>query len=157
MCLSQSVTQSLPVIQSLCVSLPVCQWLSFYLCLRNSPKTDLVHPVHVSSKAFDAVIVWKGSCASRRIAARRGVSWRVAAHAGAMDASAHRMPAFSIVCSSRRSIQCTLFSFWFSFSLVSGTLTLLVCRYWPGYELFQARRPCWSADTGGVMNCFINI
>ena len=36
----------------------VCQWLGYYLCLRNTPKTDTIHP---DSTVFDAVIVWKGS------------------------------------------------------------------------------------------------
>ncbi|ELU11334.1 hypothetical protein CAPTEDRAFT_226874 [Capitella teleta] len=41
----------------------VCKWLSVYLCLRESPKTDKIHPGAVADdgRSFDAVIVWKES------------------------------------------------------------------------------------------------
>lgn len=38
---------------------PVCKWLGFYLCMRNSPKTDAIQGSDLQT--YDAVIVWKGS------------------------------------------------------------------------------------------------
>ena len=37
--------------------LTVCKWLGYYLCMRDTPKTDTIHP---DGAMFDAVIVWKG-------------------------------------------------------------------------------------------------
>ena len=37
--------------------LTVCKWLGYYLCMRDTPKTDAIHQ---DGPMFDAVIVWKG-------------------------------------------------------------------------------------------------
>ncbi|KAK2149283.1 hypothetical protein LSH36_457g02041 [Paralvinella palmiformis] len=34
----------------------VCKWLGFYLCMKDTPKTDTIYP---DCQAFDAVIVWR--------------------------------------------------------------------------------------------------
>jgi len=47
-------------LSSLTLALPVCKWLSFYLCMRDSPKcSDTIHPD--LGQPFDAIIVWRGS------------------------------------------------------------------------------------------------
>ncbi|KAK6188428.1 hypothetical protein SNE40_004605 [Patella caerulea] len=38
----------------------VCNWLSVFLCLRESTKKPIYHKVHPNRGAFDAVILWKG-------------------------------------------------------------------------------------------------
>ncbi|XP_046578290.1 caldesmon-like isoform X1 [Haliotis rubra] len=39
----------------------VCNWLSIFLCLRDSPKKPIAHKIHPNHRGtFDAVILWKG-------------------------------------------------------------------------------------------------
>ncbi|XP_046327704.1 inner centromere protein-like isoform X2 [Haliotis rufescens] len=44
----------------------VCNWLSIFLCLRDSPKKPIAHKIHPNHRGtFDAVILWKGKEGSK--------------------------------------------------------------------------------------------